>query len=90
MCDNNTVWIKNTLVPAIIIRRKSELKLSDNVILKELIIKQFENDGTFLMTICYRLTIVLDVCGEEHTLSVFVKVGFILQMDYSIHRKIKI
>lgn len=87
MCDNNTVWINDTLVPAIIIRKKTELKLAKNMILKESIIKQFENDGAFLMTICYKLTIVLDVCGEEHRLPVFVKVGFILQNIYSNHKK---
>lgn len=74
MSDKNTVWIEEILIPAIISRKKSDLKFGDNVILKESIIKQFDNDGVFMMTICYKLTIVLDVSGDEHKLSVFVKV----------------
>lgn len=74
MCDQITVWVKNTLIPVIINRTKSEFPASNDVFLKELTIKQFENDGAFMMTICYKLNIVLDIDGKLHRLSVFLKV----------------
>lgn len=74
MCGKIAAWVKATLIPTIIDRKKSELSTTNDVISKEFSIKQFDNDGAFMMTICYKLNIVLDVGGEEHRLSVFVKV----------------
>lgn len=74
MCDKNTVWIEENLIPIIVNRHKSVFEPSKNVILKDVHIKSFDNDGIFLMTLCYKLNIVLDVNGDEQKLSIFVKV----------------
>lgn len=75
MSDQNTIWIRDTLVPLIVKKEKSMLQSANDVNLKDLSIERFENNGVFLLTICYKLTIVLDIGnGNEHRFSVFIKV----------------
>lgn len=72
---DDLVWIKETLVPIIVEREKAALRPTNDVSVKELAINRFHNEGSFLVTICYKVTFVLCVDGDEdRTIGAFVKV----------------
>lgn len=75
MSEKIRTFVKSILIPSIISRKKSELQTTSDVALKEWSIHPFDNDGAFMMTICYKLKVALNVDGDSHTLSVFLKVS---------------
>lgn len=78
MSESNELWIKNELIPTILAEGKlSSKSLSDNdqlPVLKDVSVKCLTTSESFMLTLCYKVQVVLEENGNEYKLFLVVKV----------------
>lgn len=75
MNDKHELWIHEYLIPTVIDKRQSA-NPTQKINLKNSTIKKFTNDGGYIITLCYKVIIELNVNGGDETIPFFVKVNF--------------
>lgn len=71
--DKHGLWIRDQLIP-LVVEKQQAASPTKKISLKDSSFKKFTNDGGYIITLCYKVIIVLDVDGGERTISFFVKV----------------
>lgn len=74
--DKHGQWIRDCLIPSVVEKQQAACP-TEKINLKDAVIQKFTNDGGYIITLCYKVIIVLNVDGGERTISFFVKVVFI-------------
>lgn len=73
MNDKHELWIRDCLISSVVDKQQTASP-AKKINLKNSTIKRFTNDGGYIVTLCYKVVIVLDVDGVDETISFFVKV----------------
>lgn len=71
--DKHELWIRDSLIP-LVVNKERTARPTKKINLKSSTVKKFLNDGGYIVTLCYKVVIVLNVDDADERISFFVKV----------------